>query len=206
MKKIKWKHLKMSGGRRHSGKSVRPPLEKQPKEANDFEKEDKDLGASEEGFDEKNTPEFDKHGKKRPSARMIGNIGSKAQNMWEKRGGTLAFTKLFLPREKVQTSIPQPPSKPVPRKLSKFGNHSKSKNRSLTTDLSSSRACCCGALGMQKYEEQEERRRGYSVSLQKLANLIRQEFSAANNCPNQRLKASGRLHKQFVEFGVCGEE
>lgn len=36
------------GGRKHSGKSGKPPLIDQPKKAFDFEKEDKDLSGSEE--------------------------------------------------------------------------------------------------------------------------------------------------------------
>uniref|UniRef100_A0A8C8W7Y4 Uncharacterized protein n=1 Tax=Peromyscus maniculatus bairdii TaxID=230844 RepID=A0A8C8W7Y4_PERMB len=75
---IEWKHLKIvSGGRRHSGKSGNPSLEDQPKKGSDFEREEKDLGTLEEGVDEEKTPVIDKHGKKRPSARIIGDTGGK---------------------------------------------------------------------------------------------------------------------------------
>lgn len=62
------------GGRKHSGKSGKPPPEDHPKKVFDFEKENKDLSGSEEDVTEENTP-GDKRGKKRPSLGIVGDTG-----------------------------------------------------------------------------------------------------------------------------------
>ncbi|EDM17006.1 synaptonemal complex protein 3 [Rattus norvegicus] len=186
------KHLKMvPGGRKHSGKSGKPPLIDQPKKAFDFEKEDKDLSGSEEDAVDEKTQVFDKHGKKR-SAGIIEDVGGEVQNMLEKFGADI--NKALLAKKKRIEMYTKASFKASNQKIEQIWKTQQEEIQKLNNEYSQQFLSVLQQweLDMQKFEEQGE----------KLTNLFRQQqkiFQQTRIVQSQRMKAIKQLHEQFIK-------
>ncbi|XP_052021733.1 synaptonemal complex protein 3 [Apodemus sylvaticus] len=186
------KHLKMvPGGRKHSGKSGKPPLVDQAKKVFDFEKEDKDLSGSEEDVGDEKTAVIDKHGKKR-SAGIIEDVGGEVQNMLEKFGADI--NKALLAKRKRIEMYTKASFKASNQKIEQIWKTQQEEIQKLNNEYSQQLMSMLQQweLEMQKFEEQGE----------KLTNLFRQQqknFQQSRIVQSQRMKAIKQIHEQFIK-------
>uniref|UniRef100_A0A8C6QKA6 Synaptonemal complex protein 3 n=2 Tax=Nannospalax galili TaxID=1026970 RepID=A0A8C6QKA6_NANGA len=186
------KRLKMvPGGRKHSGKSGKPPPEDQLKKAFDFKKEDKDLSASEEDVAAENSP-ADKRGKKRPSIEIVGDMGGEVQNMLEKFGA--GINKALLAKRRRIEMYTKASFKASNQKIEQIWKTQQEQTKKLNSEYSQQLTSLLQQwdLDMQKFEEQEE----------KLINLFRQQqkiLQQSRIVQNQRLKTIKQIHEQFIK-------
>ncbi|XP_008830840.1 synaptonemal complex protein 3 [Nannospalax galili] len=179
------------GGRKHSGKSGKPPPEDQLKKAFDFKKEDKDLSASEEDVAAENSP-ADKRGKKRPSIEIVGDMGGEVQNMLEKFGA--GINKALLAKRRRIEMYTKASFKASNQKIEQIWKTQQEQTKKLNSEYSQQLTSLLQQwdLDMQKFEEQEE----------KLINLFRQQqkiLQQSRIVQNQRLKTIKQIHEQFIK-------
>uniref|UniRef100_A0A8C6QLL2 Synaptonemal complex protein 3 n=1 Tax=Nannospalax galili TaxID=1026970 RepID=A0A8C6QLL2_NANGA len=163
------------GGRKHSGKSGKPPPEDQLKKAFDFKKEDKDLSASEEDVAAGKTY-------------LIGEV----QNMLEKFGA--GINKALLAKRRRIEMYTKASFKASNQKIEQIWKTQQEQTKKLNSEYSQQLTSLLQQwdLDMQKFEEQEE----------KLINLFRQQqkiLQQSRIVQNQRLKTIKQIHEQFIK-------
>ncbi|KAM4837613.1 synaptonemal complex protein 3 isoform X2 [Urocitellus parryii] len=178
--------------RKHSGKSGKQSVEDQLVRVFDFEKEDKDLSGSEEDVAEGKTPAIDKHGKKRPSAGIVEDMGGEVQNMLEKFGADI--NKALLAKRKRLEMYTKASFKTSNQKIEHVWKTQQEQRQKLNQEYSQQFMNLFQQwdIDLQKAEEQEE----------KLANMFRQQqkvFQQSRIVQNQRLKTIRQLYEQFVK-------
>ncbi|XP_028736157.2 synaptonemal complex protein 3 [Peromyscus leucopus] len=178
------------GGKKLSGKSGKPSLVDQPK-AFDFEKEDKDLTASEEDVADEKIPVIEKHGKKRAGG-IVEDVGGEVQNMLEKFGADI--NKALLAKRKRIEMYTKASFKASNQKIEQIWKTQQEEIQKLNSEYSQQFLSVLQQweLDIQKFEEQGE----------KLTNLFRQQqklFQQSRIVQSQRLKTIKQLHEQFIK-------
>uniref|UniRef100_A0A8C5ZTA5 Synaptonemal complex protein 3 n=1 Tax=Marmota marmota marmota TaxID=9994 RepID=A0A8C5ZTA5_MARMA len=156
--------------RKHSGKSGKQSVEDQLVRAFDFEKEDKDLSGSEEDVAEGKTPAIDKHGKKRPSAGIVEDMGKRLE----------MYTKASF--------------KTSNQKIEHVWKTQQEQRQKLNQEYSQQFMTLFQQwdIDLQKAEEQEEKLANMFRQQQKV-------FQQSRIVQNQRLKTIRQLYEQFIK-------
>ncbi|XP_075863192.1 synaptonemal complex protein 3 isoform X1 [Microcebus murinus] len=188
------KHLNMvPSGRKHSGKPGKSSTEDQVIKGYDFEKEDKkDLSVSEEDVTEGKTPVTDKHGRKRPSAGTVEDVGGEVQNMLERFGADI--NKALLAKRKRLEMYTKASLKTSNQKIEHVWKTQQEQRQKLKQEYSQQFTTLFQQwdVDVQKAEEQEE----------KLINTFRQQqkvFQQSRIVQSQRLKTIKQLYEQFIK-------
>ncbi|XP_012628108.2 synaptonemal complex protein 3 isoform X2 [Microcebus murinus] len=180
-------------GRKHSGKPGKSSTEDQVIKGYDFEKEDKkDLSVSEEDVTEGKTPVTDKHGRKRPSAGTVEDVGGEVQNMLERFGADI--NKALLAKRKRLEMYTKASLKTSNQKIEHVWKTQQEQRQKLKQEYSQQFTTLFQQwdVDVQKAEEQEE----------KLINTFRQQqkvFQQSRIVQSQRLKTIKQLYEQFIK-------
>ncbi|XP_012505722.1 PREDICTED: synaptonemal complex protein 3 [Propithecus coquereli] len=180
-------------GRKHFGKSGKSSAEDQVLKGYDFEKEDKkDLSGSEEDVTKGKTPVTDKHGKKRPSAGTVEDVGGEVQNMLERFGADI--NKALLAKRKRLEMYTKASLKTSNHKIEHVWKTQQEQRQKLKQEYSQQFMNLFQQwdVDVQKAEEQEE----------KLINMFRQQqkvFQQSRIVQSQRLKTIRQLYEQFIK-------
>uniref|UniRef100_A0A8C0XUB8 XLR/SYCP3/FAM9 domain-containing protein n=2 Tax=Castor canadensis TaxID=51338 RepID=A0A8C0XUB8_CASCN len=187
------KRLNMGpAGKKHSGKSGKPPVEDQLLKVCDLEKKDKGVSGSEEEVSQEKTPIIVKRGKKRPSAGMVEDMGGEVQNMLENFGADI--NKALLAKRKRLEVYTKASFKTSNQKIEQVWKTQQEHRQKLNKEYSQQFLTLFQQweIDMKKVEEQEE----------KLSNVFRQHqkvFQQTRVAQNQRLKTIRQLYEQLVK-------